>query len=245
MTRPYAEAGISIREDLLEAHRFGLDHVTSPGTWFDGTTRAQIAAESRAADDCALCRERRTALSPTAVAGSHDGPAGLEPAVIDVIHRIRSDPARLSRGWFDGVVPALLSPGEYAELVGVTTMMAGIDYFARALGVPPAPLPEPREGEPSHHVPAAARDDGAWLPMIPVGAESGPDADVYGGCAGAPNIVRSLSLVPDQVRAMRRLSAAHYFDIDEITDPSCRRDLGRLQIELVAARVSAMNECFY
>jgi alkylhydroperoxidase family enzyme len=28
-------------------------------------------------------------------------------------------------------------------------------------------------------------------------------------------------------------------------NPSARRDLDRLQIELVAARVSALNECFY
>ncbi|MDG2304256.1 MAG: hypothetical protein P8R42_06290 [Candidatus Binatia bacterium] len=43
------------------------------------------------------------------------------------------------------------------ELVGVVTIIAGVDYFARALGVPRAELPAPKPGEPSRHRPAGAR----------------------------------------------------------------------------------------
>ena len=60
-----------------------------------------------------------------------------------------------------------------------------------------------------------------------------------------PNIVRALSLVPDHVRLLRELSASHYMAFERIPDPSVRNALDRMQIELVAARVSAMNECFY
>jgi hypothetical protein len=60
-----------------------------------------------------------------------------------------------------------------------------------------------------------------------------------------PNIMRALSLVPDAARMLRRLSAAHYIREDQIPDPTIRRILDRSQMELVAARVSALNQCFY
>ena len=41
------------------------------------------------------------------------------------------------------------------------------------------------------------------------------------------------------------LSDAHYLSIGGLMDPTLRRSIDRMQIELVAARVSAMNECFY
>ena len=72
----------------------------------------------------------------------------------------------------------------------------------------------------------------------------GPEADLYGG-GFVPNIMRALSLVPDEVRALRRSSAAHYVPVEQIPDPTVRRALARPQMEFVAARVSALNECFY
>jgi hypothetical protein len=81
--------------------------------------------------------------------------------------------------------------------------------------------------------------------MIAAGDAAGAEADVYGGLAFVPNIVRALSLVPDQVRALRRWSDAHYLPVERIPDPTARRALDRTQMELVAARVSALNQCFY
>src|SRR2546422_7548921 len=45
----YEGAQAPVREDLREAHRFILDHVRSPGTWWTGAERAAMAAEARAA----------------------------------------------------------------------------------------------------------------------------------------------------------------------------------------------------
>ena len=73
----------------------------------------------------------------------------------------------------------------------------------------------------------------------------GPEADLYPEVALVPNIMQALSLVPDEARALQRSSDAHYVEMQDLADPSARRDLDRLQIELVAARVSALNECFY
>jgi hypothetical protein len=123
--------------------------------------------------------------------------------------------------------------------------MAGLDYFARALGIAPLPLPAPLPGAPSRHRPAGARAGTAWVPMVSPEDATGPEADLYGDAEVVPNIVRAMSLVPDEVRALRRATASHYFPVAQIGDPTVRRSLDRPQIELVAARVSALNQCFY
>jgi hypothetical protein len=241
----YPGAAAPVGDDLKEAHRFLLDHVRSPGTWWTGAARVAIAAESRRAADCALCRERKASLSPAAVEGPHDGRHELPANVVDTVHRIRSDPARLSKAWFDGVIGGGLEVERYVELVGVTTLTAGMDYFALALGSAPLPLPPALPGEPSRHRPAGAKPGSAWVPMVAPEDATGPEADLYPEGAVIPNIVRALSLVPPEVRALRRSSDAHYLSVPQIVDPTARRTLDRSQMELVAARVSALNQCFY
>jgi hypothetical protein len=238
-------AGRHVRDDLAASHRFLLAHVTSPGTWWTGEDRHAIASEVRMATACALCRERKASLSPSAARGEHDGTGRLPSPVVDVIHRIRTDPARLSREWFESIVPGLLPEAHYVELVGVVALTAGMDSFARAFGVPPFELPRPAPGEPSRHRPASAKPAGAFVPMVAPEDAAGPEADLYPAGAFVPNIVRALSLVPDEVRALRRSSDAHYVSIEQIPDPTARRTIDRMQMELVAARVSALNQCFY
>jgi hypothetical protein len=143
------------------------------------------------------------------------------------------------------VIEGGLSVPAYVEIVGVTVMVTGVDYFARALGVPPAPLPEPRPGEPSRSEPESARAGIAWVPMIAPEDATGAEADLYDEAPFIPNIVRALSVVPPEARAMQRSSRAHYLPVAEIPDPTARRALDRLQMELIAARVSALNQCFY
>ena len=240
----YSGALAPVRKELVDVHRFFLEHIRSPGTWWTGEERVAIAAESRAAAGCTLCRSRKASLSPTAVAGRHDGPHRLPENVVDTVHRIRTDPARLSKTWFDGVIAGGVDVARYVELVGVSTLTAGLDYFARAFGIAPFPLPAPRPGAPSRHRPAGAKPEGAWVPMIAPEDAVGPEADVYNG-GFVPNIMRALSLVPDEVRALRQTSGAHYVPVEQIPDPTVHRALTRPQMELVAARVSAINECFY
>src|SRR5262245_2694453 len=100
----YADAGVAVREDIRRAHRDLWEHLRAPGTWWSGATRLAIAAESRQAARCGLCRERREALAPTAVRGTHETLGALPPLLVEVVHRIRTDAGRLSRGWFEQVV---------------------------------------------------------------------------------------------------------------------------------------------
>jgi hypothetical protein len=57
--------------------------------------------------------------------------------------------------------------------------------------------------------------------------------------------MRAMSLVPDEVRGLVDLSAAHYLAPTAMMDLSAGLSLDRAQIELIAGRVSALNECFY
>src|SRR6185369_7494283 len=149
----YSAAGVPVREDLRAAHRFLLDHVASPGSWWTAAERIAIAEEARAAERCSLCTARKQELSPNAVQGRHDRRSELPDPAIEVIHRVRTDPGRLSRAWFDGIIADGLDEGRYVELVGVVAMMSGVDAFARALGIDPRPLPEPKVGSPSRYRP--------------------------------------------------------------------------------------------
>ena len=237
--------GFHVRDDIRAAHRRLWDHLATAGTWWTGAQRVGIAAEARCADACELCTTRRAALSPAAVHGEHRNRGHLPHNVVDVIHRVRTDPARLSRPWFDSVVAGGLEVAAYVELVGVVTMVTGVDYFARALGIASFPLPEPRLGSPSQHLPASAKPGGAWVPMIAPEDASGQEADLYPRDVMIPNIVRALSLVPDEGRMLQILAAAHYLPVEQISDATARRALDRMQMELVAARVSALNQCFY
>ena len=85
------------------------------------------------------------------------------------------------------------------------------------------------------------------MPMIPSGQEAGPDADIYWG-QPAPNVIRAMSLVPDEVRAsIHTLIVTHYMEFAQAMDPASNggRAISRTQIELLAARVSALNQSFY
>lgn len=141
--------------------------------------------------------------------------------------------------------PTAPDDAHYVDLLGVLTSVLSIDDFHRRLGMELEPLPEVRDGEPSRRRPSGAVDEGAWVPTMSPAALDAEDADLYGGASRAWHTSRALSPVPDEARAVGMLSAAHYLSPDEMRDLTLERGLTRAQMELAAARVSAVNECFY
>lgn len=240
----YSAAQCPVRDDLAAAHTRAWERLAKPGTWWAGAERVAIAREVRAAWRCALCRERKQALSPSAVAGWHDAASTLPDAVIEATHRLTTDPGRLTKDWFDRTRAAGVSDGHYVELVGVVVTVVSIDSFCRGVGVPPHPLPEPLLGEPSRYRPPQARSEDAWVPMIAARDAKGDEEGLFGG-GQTGNVIRALSLVPDEVRQLRDLSAAHYLTERRMMDLAAGRSLSRAQMELIAGRVSALRECFY
>jgi hypothetical protein len=127
----------------------------------------------------------------------------------------------------------------------VVSTVVSIDAFCRAIGAPPHPLPTPRPGEPKRYRPKAARKGPAWVAMLPEGRPAGEEADLWNR-SRAGNVIRALSLVPDEVRGLLDLSRAHYLAPEAMLD--LRRGtatLDRRQVELLAGRVSWLRQCFY
>jgi len=241
----YGAAPVPVREDLPAAHRRAWRRLARPGSWWSGSERVAIAAEVRNAPSCPLCRERKAALSPGAVAGRHAALGGLPDAALDAVHRITTDPGRLTTAWFEETLAAGLGDGRYVELVGVVVTVVSIDSFCRGLGVPLHPLPEPEPGEPSRRRPPGLASGVAWVPMLERRRAAPEDRDIFPAPRDA-NVLRALSLVPDEVRTLLDLSGAHYLKPRQMLDLArSDRALDRAQIELVAARVSALRECFY
>jgi hypothetical protein len=228
----YASGLFPVRADLADAHRRILGALVRPGRWLDGRTRVALAAEARAARDCALCTARKAALSPVALQGRHDGVSDLPAHQVELAHRLATDPGRLSRAFYEQARAGGLEDGEYVEAVGVVARAVALDAFCRALGLPPHPLPAPEPGAPARVRPAGLGEHGAWVPTLP------PD---YG-----PWVGRALSLEPEGVAAMKALLAAQYVPFERVPDVEfSERTLSRAQMELLAGRVSALNECFY
>ncbi len=241
----YADSAVPVRDDLVASHRRAWERLARPGAWWSGSERVAIADEVRNAARCPFCRDRKAALSPHAVSGQHASLGALSDAAVEVIHQVTADPARVSRAWFEKCQAGGISDAHYVEMIGVIVTVVSIDSFCRGIGVSPRPLPETESGEPTRRRPSTARPEGAWVPMIPASGARGDEADLWRrGRTG--NVIRALSLVPDEVRGLKDLSATHYLTMDEMMD--LRRGKGSLdrpQIELIAGRVSALNECFY
>jgi alkylhydroperoxidase family enzyme len=216
-----------------------------PGTWWTGEERLAIAAESRRARQCALCRARKQALSPYAVDGMHDALGALPPGAVEVIHRIATDAGRLTRKWLAGVLGDGLSEEQYVEVVGVVAVITALDTFDLALGRPERALPAAKPGAPQRRRPAAARRDLAWVSTVaPEGYEPG-DIDPY-RVHGVKNIHRALSLVPQEVLNFFDLDVELYLKDHEIRDFSRQyRALSHVQMEFLAARISSLNGCYY
>jgi hypothetical protein len=167
MTISYADAPSAVRADIVAAHERAWTRLADPGTWFSGVTRLAIAAETRHAPQCPLCARRKQALSPYGIDGRHDSLGVLPERMVEQIHRIVTDPGRLTRTWFDSVSALGTPETEYVEIVGIVVTVVSIDTFCRALGVAVHPLPAPVAGEPLRRRPKTAHQRGeAWVPMI-------------------------------------------------------------------------------
>lgn len=242
----YAAADVPIREDLPDAYRAIWQQIARPGGFWTGAQRVRIVAQARNARGCALCQARKEALSPEGVTGAHE-PDGLLPAeAVEAIHRITTDPSRLSGSWYARITSGAVTPKHYVELLGVLVASISIDAFHRALGLALEPLPEPEPGDPDGYFARAAELESAYVPMLPASGAKGAEADLWEGGRTA-NVARAMSLVPDGVRMMKRLSSVQYLAMHEVANPAAtgNRAIDRAQIELVAGRVSALSECFY
>ena len=122
----------------------------------------------------------------------------------------------------------------YVELVGIASTVAAVTAFRWAAGLEPWAVPRPVAGEPSRVeppdlVPAALN----WVRVT-------SPADAVAA------VVQAFTSVPAEHARLWMLADAQYIPDLEMVDPHWTRGtLSRAQMELVAARVSLLRECFY
>jgi hypothetical protein len=159
--------------------------------------------------------------------GSSESAESLPAVANSAAAMLGSTPGRATRIWVESVV-STIGPGAYVELVGVVARAVAVDSFHRSLGAPEPRLPDPQGGEPTGEEDLAARSGAAWVPMV-----------------GGASIVQALSAVPAEAEAQEDMHGPLYLSYEQMQDLQFTRGLTRQQMELVAARTSALNECFY
>ena len=159
----------------------------------------------------------------------HEPPGtGLPPAAISAARLLAADPAAARRSWLESLIDDGLDYERYIELLAVVARLVAVDTFSEALGLSPTPLPQPASGEPTGETDPAARPAKGWVPVV-----------------GGTSITQALSLVPSEHAELERFHGPMYLTFEEMSDPVVARGLTRPQMELVASRTSAFNECFY
>ena len=235
-----ADSPFVIRDEIEKSHQRAHDSFTAPGTYWSGAQRAAIAG---------VARDARVVAGLQQPVKEEFDFSVLPAAAARVAKQVAVDTNNLEIDFFEEALDAGLSDGQYVETVGVASRLVSNDVFARGLGLPARPLGQIKPGEAGGNRPDTATEEGAWVKTIPAGSLGAEEAKyVYGEAANeAPFIFRSLSLSPGEARRLVDLIINQYtpmsgmMDLDFSFDPN----ITRAQVELLAARVSAINECFY
>ncbi len=175
--------------------------------------------------------EERIAVAAEARRAMAGEPSGdeLPAAVAEVVRTVAAHSPLISAEWVAGLQGDGLDLPGYVEIIGVVARLSAVDLFHIALGMPLEPLPSPLLGEPSRRPPPTDVVVGkSFVPMVQ-----------------RVSIPQTVSLVPPETSAWQELSDVMYMTLGEMGNPDFRRGLHRTQMELVAARTSQINECFY
>ncbi len=173
---------------------------------------------------------QRVAIAAVARAARERGAdtdTDLPPPAVEAAARIAANP-HVDADWVAALTAQGLSPEAYVEIVGVVGRLSAVDSFMFGIGSQPQPLPTPIDGSPTRSLADEADMHGALAPTV--------------GSPGAPN---SLSAVPAETDALFALHAVLYLSLQEMGDPTIEKTLSRAQMELLAARTSLLNDCFY
>lgn len=215
---------------VIAAFTAVYDGLAAPGQTLTSAQRLEVAQRARDAAPRPLWDKAPDLLSFEHRPGSAGESEALSPFLQALVERVAVDSRSLDRSTVDAVIKRI-GDATYAEVVALVAQVVPIDHCLRAIDQPLEPLPEPGAGDPTHDRPEGLAEIGAFIVAT----------EPFTG----PNVARSLSLAgPDnalRLKVVRSMYSGTNFGEMVWTD----RALTRPQIELVAARTSALNECFY
>lgn len=228
---PYTITDDTVRHDLTRAHREVWAAIGRPGASWTGAQRAELATTVVMA---LADQEPSPAWVPrSSVAGALPHAAHAPLAAHDIVHRVARHAGTLTSQWYESSVASV---GElpYIELVSLTSQVAAIWSFRRAAGLPELVIPGSVEGAPTGEF--APELAAATLNWVPVAAPADRTASV----------VQAYTAVPSEHARTWSLADVQYIPDLEMVDPRWTRGtLSRPQMELVAARVAQLRQCFF
>ena len=220
-----------VRQDLVRAHDQAIAALSKSGTWWTGAQRRELALTAQ----LAISESEPVAPWVGVSTVANKLPMSLTAPKIahDAIYRISRHAATLTREWYEKVT-AEINPLAFVELCGIACTIAPVMAFRRALSLPPLEIGSAESGQPSNQKPNDIVS--AQLNWVPVVGPADKDAAV----------VQAFTAVPETNRMIWAMADAQYIPDKEMVDPNWTRGtLSRVQIELVATRVSQQRECFY
>ena len=220
-----------VRQDLVRAHNQAIAALSKPGTWWTGAQRRELAITAQ----LAISESEPVAPWVGVSTVANKLPASLTAPKIahDVMYRISRHAATLTRDWYEKVT-AEINPLAFVELCGIACTIAPVMAFRRSLGLPALEVGLAESGQPSNKEPENIV--AAQLNWVPVVGPADKDAAV----------VQAFTAVPETNRVIWAMADAQYIPDKEMVDPKWTRGtLSRVQMELIATRVSQQRECFY
>jgi hypothetical protein len=157
------------------------------------------------------------------------GATPAEPRSIeDVARLVARHASTITVDTVDGIEVAGVDRATYVEIVGIVSRVAAIDTFDRGIGRPPRARPDATGGTPSREPVADARRRAGLVPTV--------------GAIGPPT---ALTSVRREAADQEALHGVLYLSYGGMADLDADRGLHRTQMELIAARVSLLNDCFF
>jgi hypothetical protein len=224
--------GVIVRDDLAEAHRLAWEHIAAPGSWWTGSQRVELACT-------ALMAIADSDPLPPWVGVTSTGRLGPDfaaPVVAhDFVYRLARHAGTITVDVYDAV-SGEFGALPYVELCGIVSTVAAVAHFCRDIGVPVPPLPAPTDGEPTGARPErVVQPRYNWVPVA-------EPADKVAA------VVQAYTAVPGENLNNWRMADAQYMPVDQMVHPDWQRrpgGLSRAQMELVAARLTRLRDCFY
>lgn len=236
----YSDSAYPVRSDLEAIHAKQISALGDPGVWGSGAQRLAIVQEARAG-------RYEEGVQESAAPPSVEE-ADLPAAARRVARQLAVRPQDFDRATYQQALEDGLTDASYTEIVGLVSRITNFDVLARGLGIEMVPLPSARPGSPTRVRPKEAVQEKAWVPTVPNGPAGGDlGKTLYGEGHPRPYIIRSLSLVPLEQQQHFELEEVQYLPLEKFFDfgYAHHENFSRSQVEVIAGRVSAINECFY
>ena len=218
----------NVPEAMIESFNACWERIAEPGEWWTGKERIAIVEEVRKARDNAPSKNTQS-LSDLSIEAS----PVISRLVTEIVWKVTNNAHEIEEKWAKEAI-TLIGEGKYSELVSLVVNIVPVDIFCLLLGRPVVSLPVPKNGKPTKSVPEGLSDGGAFLPW---------HTENWVG----PNVARALSFVPKDNALRMKLVESMYAGADKFISMiwDDNEPLSRSQVEIIAARTSSINECFY